>query len=382
MHASDNRPPVSPDPGTGRAGEGTSLALLEAAFEAINDAVCLLDLEGRVLRCNRAMGRLLGQDVERVLHQPCYRVFHRLSRPVAGCPVEKMKMSLKRETLTLRSGERYLLVVADPVLDAAGDLMGAVHVITDITRRKRAEAALKRVSARLLQAQEEERKRIAWELHDGIGQSLSAIKFSLESALTEVDSGTVESMKKLLTPVVPMVRDAIEEVRRIGRNLRPSILDDLGILPTLRWLCREFSTLFPNLRVHHRLEVAEEAVAEELKIHIFRILQEALNNIAKHSGADRVEVTLRGRPDSLELVIADNGRGFVQGDTRSLVESPQGMGLSTMKERTVLSGGSFTITSTPGRGTEIRATWPLNNPASPFAGAGAPNVGGDHGKAS
>lgn len=380
MHEIDNWPPAAPDQQADRA--GTSLALLEAAFEAINDGVCLLDLEGKVLRCNRAMGRLLALDVDQVLDKPCYHVLHGLDRPIAGCPVERMKRSLKRETLTLHSGDRYLLVVADPVLDTAGRLVGAVHIMTDITRRKQAEEALRRVSARLLQAQEEERKRIALEVHDGIGQSLSAIKFTIESALAEEDLGAAAALQASLAPLVPMVRDAIEEVRRIGRNLRPSLLDDLGILPTLRWLCREFGALFPELRIHLQLEIAEKDVPEELKIHIFRILQEALNNIAKHSGADRVEVILSAQANILELVVADNGRGFVTIKAPSSAENLQGMGLSTMKERTALSGGRCAITSTPGQGTRIEAAWSLTDPENATSGAETPRQGGTHGKAS
>ncbi len=155
-----------------------------------------------------------------------------------------------------------------------------------------------------------------------------------------------------------MLQEAIEETRRIQMNLRPSILDDLGILATIGWFCREYESTYSAIRIREEIDIKEEEVADSLKTVIFRVLQEALNNIAKHSKADLVHLSLREMEGRIELVLKDNGQGF---DLEKVLgsESPKrGLGLTSMRERTELSGGSFAIESAEGKGTIIRASWP------------------------
>jgi signal transduction histidine kinase len=174
--------------------------------------------------------------------------------------------------------------------------------------RKRSEQALKEsenqlrhLSTQLIAAQENERKRIAGELHDSVGQCLSAIKFSVESSLLQMEQGVVKP--ESLSAVVPLVQRAMEEVRRIMADLRPSILDDLGILATIGWFCREYNKIYPEIQVKRNITIAEEDVPDGLKIVVFRLIQEALNNVAKHSNARGVAVFLKRTPHSLELTI-------------------------------------------------------------------------------
>ena len=137
-------------------------------------------------------------------------------------------------------------------------------------------------------------------------------------------------------------------------DLRPSILDDLGILATLSWFCREFQKIYSHLQVQNQIDIQEQDVPEPLKIVIFRVLQEAMNNIAKHSRGEQVSLALRRINGTVVLTIRDNGIGF------DLKNSRRGLGLSSMKERAELSGGSFTVESSIGKGTLIRASWPLD----------------------
>jgi signal transduction histidine kinase len=157
---------------------------------------------------------------------------------------------------------------------------------------------------------------------------------------------------------VDRVQDAVEEVRRISMALRPSMLDDLGIIATLSWFCREFQTVFRDVEVVRQVEVSEEDVHDTLKIVIFRILQETFNNIGKHAHARRAWLRLERHRDRIRLVIADDGRGF---DPVECAKERRGFGLNSMRERARLSGGRLRITSRPGRGTLVLAIWKIRD---------------------
>jgi len=218
------------------------------------------------------------------------------------------------------------------------------------------EARLRQLSSRLITVQEDERKRIAREIHDGIGQSLSAVKFRIESILQQ--KGKWREKEKSLEDLVPLIRGCIDESRRVQMDLRPSMIDDLGILPTISWFCREFQQTYASIHVEKHLPLQEQEVPDRLKIVILRMLQEAMNNIAKHSKATRVDLYLGKVNDSVEMRIEDNGAGFDLQHVHSRSSLERGMGLESMRERVELSGGSFAIDSLEGKGTTIRATWP------------------------
>jgi signal transduction histidine kinase len=222
----------------------------------------------------------------------------------------------------------------------------------------RAKAELRRLSAQLISIQETERKTIARELHDSIGQSLVAIKFGLENTLEKIRQNMDQESIELLEALVPLVQQSGEEVRRIHTDLRPSLLDDLGILVTISWFCRQFEKVYSDIRVEKQIEIEENDVPESLKIVIFRILQEALNNVAKYSKSDLVSVSLSRTGDRLDFAVQDNGQGFDFQSIYSLKSGDRGVGIANMKERAELSGGSFSIESSPGSGTTVRVSWP------------------------
>jgi signal transduction histidine kinase len=215
---------------------------------------------------------------------------------------------------------------------------------------------LRDVSFKLLQAEETERKRIAQEIHDGVGQHWVIVKHRLESILKQLG-------KEITTPledILPIIQVGIEETRRIQMNLRPTLLDDLGILATITWFCREFQKANPVIYIETKINVQENDVANPVKTVIYRIMQEALNNISKHSKANLVNLTLQKEEDKIEFIIQDHGQGFDLNAVYSLKSSEKGLGLAGMKERTLLSGGSMSIESTQGVGTTIRASWPIS----------------------
>jgi signal transduction histidine kinase len=224
---------------------------------------------------------------------------------------------------------------------------------------RQSEKELRFLSSELLNAQEKERARFARELHDGVGQSLSTMKVRLETlakiAKSDLRSIQVEDLENL----VPMIRQTIEEVRNTSMDLRPSTLDSLGILPTIDWFCREFQTTYPVISIQKQIDIEESEVPDFLKIIIYRILQEALNNAANHSGADLVTISLIKTDGEMMLALQDNGRGFNLEEVLSVDTAKRGFGLTSMKERAELSGGSFAIESSVGEGTTIRATWKI-----------------------
>lgn len=257
----------------------------------------------------------------------------------------------------------YLTLIAHR--DEHGRLEGFSMLGRDMSEWVRTEEALRitqnqlwRLSAQHLNIQESERRRIAVDLHDGLGQTLSLVKLSIEEAATSMRSGTPEKAAKTFERLAPTVKSALAELRRISMNLRPATLDDLGILATLSWYFREFEATCPNIKLERDIGVKESDVPELLKIAIFRIVQEATSNALKHSGADRINVGLSNERDTLELLIEDTGCGFDPAAAASGRDFSHGLGLQSMKERAELSGGSYQLQSAPGRGTSICVRWP------------------------
>lgn len=215
---------------------------------------------------------------------------------------------------------------------------------------------LRALSARLLTAQEEERKRIAAELHDSIGSSLSAIHFSIEalrgSVVDQDSSGT-------LTTLAQMVQHSMEEVRRIMVNLRPPVLDNYGLIATIDWFENRLRSIYGGITFHKEISLDEECVSEALKIVIFRVIQEAVNNAAKHNPSARVRIVLTADQGRLDLCIDDDGIGFDADAVLNGANPKKGLGLTSMRERVELSGGQFSIASQVGQGTQINASWPI-----------------------
>jgi PAS domain S-box-containing protein len=152
--------------------------------------------------------------------------------------------------------------------------------------------ALRHLSTKLLSAQEDERKRVAGELHDTIGACLSAVMFKVQDVLRQTEQSTHAAAEPLRT-IIPVVQEGIDECRRIQMDLRPSMLDDLGLLPTLSWFCRRFETIYSRIRIEQKIGIEEGEIPNPLKIVIYRVIQEAMNNIAKHSKADFVCLSFR-----------------------------------------------------------------------------------------
>jgi PAS domain S-box-containing protein len=277
---------------------------------------------------------------------------------------EKEPYSIDHRIVLPDGSERMVHEQAEVVFDPKDKPVRMMGTVQDITERKLVEEELRgsqeelrHLSSQLLEAQERERKRVARELHDGIGQTLSAMKLRIENTIDELDATRRVDQTSFLEGLVSMGQHAVEEVRRISKNLWPSILDDLGLLPTVSWFCREFGEMHPGIRIEKEIAIDEGDVPDPLKIVIYRILQEATNNIARHSEANRVRLSLKQEAGCLELAIHDNGVGFDPEQLASPERLDRGLGLASMKERAELSNGTFVVDSRQGAGTTIRTSW-------------------------
>lgn len=225
------------------------------------------------------------------------------------------------------------------------------------TALRHAESELRLASVALMSAQEIERKRIANELHDSVGQALGSLRFGIGIALDLMRSGNNGGAETMLENLSAQCKHAVNDVRRIAMDLRPSTLDDLGIVGTLAWFFREFRNVHPTLTVVTDIDISEADVPSNLTVPIYRIVQEACSNVVRHSGATEVQVCLRRRPDAILLRVADNGRGIGSDGPREGAPR-QGMGLRSMRDRVEGAGGRFHLESDHGFGTRIIADWP------------------------
>lgn len=226
----------------------------------------------------------------------------------------------------------------------------------NIRERRLADAKLKKLTQRVLDAQEEERGRVARELHDGISQILVGVRYALDTARRKLDRGDPTAADPLAKGIATL-GDAISEVRRISRDLRPGVLDDLGLGPAIKALTEEFSAR-TDIKVTFNTVVFRNRLDPDAKIALYRIAQEALTNIERHASATQVEVDLRGHKRGATLRIQDNGRGL---DDRDAAPSG-GSGLRNMQERVEQLDGTFHLSSPRGvQGTIIEVTVPLTH---------------------
>jgi signal transduction histidine kinase len=227
----------------------------------------------------------------------------------------------------------------------------AEHKKTETALRE-SERALRHLSFKIVETQENERKQVAKELHDSIGSSLAAVKFALEEKLQSMQdsppNGTIS-----LEKIINHIHDTIREVRRISSSLRPSILDDLGLLAAIQWYCRINRDMYADTRIEVDIQVKEEDLPQNSRIVLYRVMQEALNNALKHSGADTIQLSLSQASGCIRMCIKDNGCGF---DPELALKNPDpmiGYGLSSMYDRAEVVSAALSIDSGPDRGTSL-----------------------------
>jgi PAS domain S-box-containing protein len=254
---------------------------------------------------------------------------------------------------------RHIHDVVYPVADEAGQIIERYGVVMDVTERKRAEVELRRsvdqlraLAARVQDAREEERKRVAREIHDELGQALTSIKIDLSSLIHEF-SPEPQQLKRIES-ISTIVDQTIKSVRRISTELRPGILDDLGLIAAVEWAAEEFEA---RTGTTCRLDLPQNdgAIDPDRAIAVFRILQETLTNVARHANATCVDVRLLIELGGVILEVHDNGRGA----TDEQLSAAESLGIRGMRERALLLGGELLIRGVPEQGTSLRVSIPL-----------------------
>lgn len=279
-------------------------------------------------------------------------------------------------------------VTLSPLKDAVGQFVGVSKVIRDISERKRAETllhqahealelkvqertaelrrankSLRVLSGRLIQVQEEERSRLARDLHDEVGQLLTALKIDLQ----EIQHGEVgETRFDSLTDSLVLVDHLLTQVRTLALDLRPSLLDDLGLVPALRWYANRQATR-NGWTLSLSVEDMTDRVPAPIEVACFRVVQEALTNIAKYARAKTIDLILRRRDGEVTLIVQDDGVGFDVLSARQRAQGGESIGLLGMEERVRLAGGSLMIVSAPGQGARIQLCFPLTEYDQPQA---------------
>ncbi|MBH0205183.1 MAG: PAS domain S-box protein [Nitrospira sp.] len=271
-------------------------------------------------------------------------------------------------------------VTLSPLKDAVGQFVGVSKVIRDISERKRGETLLQQahealeikvqertaelsaanhslriLSSRLMQVQEEERSRLARDLHDEVGQLLTALKIDLQ----DIQHGEVrDSRFSPLTDSLELVDRLLTQVRTLALDLRPSLLDDLGLVSALRWYANRQAAR-NGWTLSLSVEGMDSRIPASIEVTCFRVAQEALTNIAKYSHAKTIGLALRRQGEEVTLVIQDDGVGFDVILARRRAQSGESIGLLGMEERVRLAGGSLVISSAPGEGTRLELCFPL-----------------------
>jgi PAS domain S-box-containing protein len=346
-----------------------------AIIEHSSDLVALVDLgDGFIIDINPAGIHLAGYNQpEEILYKPLAEIlpYDNLKQvEEEGIPTALEQGAWRGESL-ICSVDGTIIPVAQTIFVILND-EGQPHmlavIMSDITKRKQAEEERERLfeevkagrerlqvlSHRLVEVQEAERRHIARELHDEVGQLLTGLKLTLEMSSSLPADVTKTSLREAQT----LVNELIGQVRELSLELRPAMLDDLGLLPTLQWLFERYTTqtqvqvAFKHTGLNQRFAPAAETAA-------YRIMQEALTNVARYAGVESVQVEVWTTETMLNVQVEDHGVGFDPEDIQAVADTS---GLSGMSERAALLGGNLTVESVPQGGTRLRAELPLRIP--------------------
>jgi PAS domain S-box-containing protein len=329
-------------------------------FENAKDAIYVHDLSGRYTSINRAAEQLSGYAREEILGK-------HFSNFVAPRDLKEVRTNLCRKlddenetvyevNVVTRAGQRVPVEISSRLIYENGVAVGIQGTARDITDRKRAQEALRIYSQRLIQAQEAEREKIARELHDQIGQILTAVRINLQSI--QRSYGSDENIPRF-DESIAIVDEALGRVRELSLELRPSLLDDLGLTAALRWYVDHFAQRTGIIAEVLNGSKEDGRLPRELETACFRIAQEALTNVARHAKASSVSVQLDHGREKMLLTIIDDGVGFDIDNLRKNMLAASALGLRGMEERALAAGGYIKIDSGAGRGTRVRATFPF-----------------------
>ncbi|MCJ7579523.1 MAG: PAS domain S-box protein [Candidatus Aminicenantes bacterium] len=333
-------------------------------------AILIDDINGHIRYCNHKLANLFGYSIENMKKLSIRSVVHSddVERVMKfhGNRVQGKKSPSRYEFKGIRKDGSSVFVEVDAVaLKENENFTGSRSYMWDITKRKQAEEKaqqhqeeLQKLTAQLFTIQEDERKWISQELHDDIGQALTMLKLNLFSLKDLVDREQTEKIKARLEEFDLSCEKILNSVHEMTLDLRPHMLDDLGLLPTLRWYLNRISKQ-ANVEPHIKSVNWKVPLIPEMEVAIFRIIQEAITNVAKHAMAQNVFIHLKQIKHTVDISIEDDGQGFDVKKIKDLRFQAHGVGLLGMRERISLLQGIFQVDSAPGKGTRISASLPL-----------------------
>jgi len=339
----------------------------QSIIDAVAEPIMVIGVDYRVKLMNRAAREFSSGLTDTLKPLFCYQISHQRETPCNGmkhpCPLEKVRESgqpvtVMHEHFGANGERRFIEVVAAPFPGTDDTFHGIVESVRDITERKQAERTLQQYTERLralatqlAEVAETEQQQLAQELHDQVGQNLTALGINLNIIRTQMPKKASSSMLSHLNDSLLLVEQTAEQIRNIMSSLRPPVLDDYGLVSALRWYGEQFATR-TAIAVTVEGEEPVPRLAVRVENTLFRIVQEALTNVAKHAQATQVTVTIEMHNGTLRMVVADDGVGF---DPERLPTPGvnQGWGLIIMRERAEAVGGVFSIESRPGSGTRL-----------------------------
>ena len=325
-------------------------------FDLASDAIFVTDLSGKLIEVNRASAELMGDTVEDVIGTDIRRYLSpeelEIARRVRRALLLGQPFSQPYEQKLIRNDKTEVILMLSSNLVRHGDEPPVFeHVARNVTRERRMQDNLRHYVQQITRIQEEERNRIARDLHDETAQALYALTRQLDNFIRSSPNLAAET-SAFLKGLVEQTKTISQEVRRFSQDLRPPLLDDLGLLSTIRWLTGDMEHR-THIIVKLTVSGVERRLAPHVELAIFRIIQEALRNVEKHASATRVDVSIEFAEGKINISITDNGKGFkLAGDVGDLPRDGR-LGLMGMKERVNLLGGELTITSEPSQGTRV-----------------------------
>jgi PAS domain S-box-containing protein len=344
----------------------TSETRYRRLFETAQDGILILNADtGQIDDVNPFLTNLLGYTREQLLGNKLWEIGPFKDTKASKAEFRELQREdyVRYEDLPLETsnGKSINVEFVSNVYQVNGGRVIQCN-IRNITERKQAEAKRKEysrklqvLSRRLVEAQETERRNIARELHDEIGQALTVMQLNLQAML--LSPGT-EVVSPRLNETLEVVERVLEQVHDISLDLRPSILDDLGLEPALRWYTERQAALV-ELKVEFHADQLEQRLDPMVETECFRVAQEALTNVVRHAQAKTVTVELRKEDGQLHLRVRDDGVGFEMAPVREQAVRGTSLGLLSMEERASLAGGGLEFKSVPGQGTEVHAWFPL-----------------------
>jgi PAS domain S-box-containing protein len=333
-----------------------------ALFEGAYDAIWVNDLEGNIQTANEASAELTGYFIEELTGMNIRSFISdeslKLSEEIRTKLIKNLSFYIPYEQRLLRKdGSERICMVTTNLITGDGEVMGFQNIARDVTEEKRLEENLHYYLQEITRAQEEERKRIARELHDDTVQLLGSLSRQLDNFIRKKHRLSKDDIA-FLKDVQEQLNRGTRDVHRFSQALRLSVLDDFGLVPALRSLTKSLQD-YQGITTELKITGRERRFSSEVEVTLFRIVQEALNNVGRHAQASEAHLELEFTKGRVRAVINDNGRGFeLSGRLDDLPRSGK-LGLTGIQERARLLGGTLEVNSAPGKGTTLIVEAPI-----------------------